>query len=108
MNVEWASSLKILAASLSYALPTYILLKWASTTNPIYCIALGGILYITSLLILAPIFGAINITDLENLDGLTNELPLIHPIVRYLLGIERKIIELFIQSPSRASFNVCF
>ena len=96
MNIEWASSLKILAASLSSALPIYILLKWTPTTNPIYCLALGGILYIGSLLILAPILGAINITDLENLEGLTNELPLIHPIVKYILGIEKKILELLI------------
>lgn len=96
MNIEWTSSLKILAASLSSALPTYILLKWTPTTNPIYCLASGGIIYIVSLLILAPILGAINIADLENLEGLTNELPLIHPLVRYIIGIEKKVIELLI------------
>ena len=102
MTIEWVSSLKILAASLSSALPIYLLLKWVPLTNPIYCLALGGILYVTSLLILAPIFGVVNIIDLENLEDLTNELPLIYPIVRYTLGIEKKIIELLSKSPPNA------
>ena len=94
MHLEWASSLKIVAASFSSALPVYILLKLAFLNNPIYSLAFGGTLYLTSFLAFAPILGAVNMEDIENLEGLTKELPLIHPIARRILRLERKILEL--------------
>ena len=94
MNIEWISSLKIMAASLSSAIIVYILLKLAPLNNPIYSLGMGGTLYFISFLVFAPILRAISLEDLENLEGLTNELPLIHPLVGFILGIERKIIEL--------------
>jgi hypothetical protein len=63
-------------------------------TNPIYSLAIGGTLYITSFLAFASILGAINKEDIENLEDLTNEPPLIHPIIRYILNVEKKILDL--------------
>ena len=94
MNIEWSSSLKIVAASLSSAIPIYILIKLAPITNPVYILALGGTLYLTSFLAFAPILGAINNEDIKNLEGLTNELPIIYPIARRILRVEKKILDL--------------
>ena len=94
MTLEWFSSLKIVTASLSSALIVYILLRLDSLTYPIYGLAFGGILYLTSFLVLAPILGAVNMEDIENIDSLINELPLIYPIVKCILRVEKKILDL--------------
>ena len=94
IHLDWASSLKTVAASFSSALLVYTLLKLTPLTNPIYSLIIGGTLYITSFLGFAPILGAINDEDIENLESLLKELPLIYPIARLILRLEKKIIEL--------------
>ena len=94
ISIERVSSLKIIVTSLLSALPPYILLKSTSLTNSIFNIALGGTLYITSFLVFAPILGAITKEDIENLENLLKELPLIYPIIKYILILEKKVLEL--------------
>jgi len=94
INIEWSSSLKILAASISSALLVYIFLKLVPLTKPVYSLTFGGTLYLTSFLAFAPILGAVNKEDLNNLEGLTYELPLVYRIVRYILRVEKKILDL--------------
>ena len=94
ISIERISSLKIIVTSLLSALPSYVLLKSTSLTNSIFNIALGGTLYIAFFLVFAPILGAINKEDIENLENLLNELPLIYPIIKYILIFEKKVLEL--------------
>jgi len=56
--------------------------------------ALTIVNYIVSILVFAPILGAINEEDIENLEDLLNELPLIYPIIRYILRVEKKILDI--------------
>jgi len=93
MNIEWASSLKIVVASLLSALPAWILIKLIHPTNPIYGLALGGALYLTSFLVCAPVTGAVDLEDIENLEGLTSQLPTIRHIAGRVLQAEKKILE---------------
>lgn len=94
LNIEPSYSLKIVAASLLSALLVYIFPKLITLTNPIYSLAFGGTLYTTSFLAFAPILGAINDEDVENLKCATNELPLIRILAVYILKIEKKILGL--------------
>jgi len=94
ISIEWRSSLKIVASSLSSALLVYILLELNPLTNPVYGLAFGGTLYITSFLAFSPIIGAIDNEDIKNLEGLTKELPIIYPIARRILRLEKKILDL--------------
>ena len=80
VNIELASSLKILSASFLSGLPVFIFTKLVFLSNPIYGLLFGGILYVTSFLFLIPILGVLNENDLENLETFTKELPFIHTI----------------------------
>lgn len=107
INIEWISSLKILIASFFSAIPVYILLKLPLITNPVESLVFGGTLYIIFILVLAPILGAINKEDIKNIEELTKELTLIYPIIRYILCVEKKALELNIRPfYSRARKNV--
>ena len=94
ISLEWTSAMKILTASLSSFLLSYFLVKLTPITNPIYILTLGGTVYLTSFIAFAPIFGAVNEKDLENLENLTHELPIVNHITRYILRLEKKILEL--------------
>jgi len=94
ISIEYFSSLKIAVTSLLSVLPLYILLKLEYFSNTIQNIALGGTLYVMSFLLLAPMLGAINNEDIDNFEKFFNELPIIYPVLRYILILERKVIKL--------------
>jgi len=98
LNIEPSYSLRILATSLLSSLLVYISLKLIALTNPIYSLAFGGTLYAAFFLAFAPILGAINDEDIENLKQATNDLPLIRILAVYILKMEKKILRLKLPS----------
>ena len=92
ITVEVQSSGKIIISSLLAAILVYLSSKTVNFSNPIYGLTFGGALYLASFLIFAPLLKAINKEDLENLEFLIEELPLIAPILKWILIIEGKIL----------------
>jgi len=94
LSIEPSYSLKILVASLLSALLVCVFRRFIALTNPLYNLTIGGILFIISFLVFVPTFGAISDEDIENLEYVTNELPIIRTLAVYILKIERRILRL--------------
>lgn len=92
--LDSASSLRIAITSIFSALTIYIFLRLFPLSNHLYKLAVGGSLYLVILLIVAPLLGAINEVDTKNLDDLTRQFNLIHPIAQRILSFEKKLIRL--------------
>jgi len=91
VSVDWISSLRIGVASIFSAILVYTFLRLSPLSTPIYQLAAGGSLYLFAFLVLAPLLGAMKKEDIENLDGLTKELP-IYPIAKWILNLENRIL----------------
>ena len=94
LTVDWASSFRILVASLCSALLVYVLL--ALIPIPLFKLVFGGFLYVISFLGFAPLLRAISKEDVANLDELLKGLVLIYPIARSILNLEKRILSLHI------------
>jgi len=81
MTSELETITRITFASLTSVLLVYVTLNTASINNPLYRLILGGTLYVTLFLAIAPIAGAINKTDIQNLHESTKEIA-IYPIIK--------------------------
>jgi len=92
--VDLVSSLRIGIASLSSALLVYLFLRCSPPSIPLLRLAVGGFLYLSTFLALAPLLRAINKEDIKNLHALTRGLTLIYPIARQLLKLEEKILDI--------------
>lgn len=92
--LDSVSSLRIAVASIFSALTVYIFLRLFPLSNHLYKLAAGGPLYLVTLLIVTPLLGAINEVDTKNLDDLTRQFNLIHPIAQWILSFEKKLIRL--------------
>lgn len=93
VNVDWSSSLRTVLASLSSALVVYVFLRFSPFSSPVYRLAAGGSLYLLTFLVFTPLLGAINKEDIKNLNELTMGLTPIYPIVRQVLNLEEKILD---------------
>ncbi len=92
-TVDWSSSLRTLAASVLSAVPVFLFLRLSLTSNPLINTICGGLLYLGSFLLFAPIVGALGKEDIDDLDQLTGKIPLLRPFAKFVFGIERKILE---------------
>jgi O-antigen/teichoic acid export membrane protein len=92
IQIEWFSSFKIVTSSLLSSLLVYSFLNVTPVLNPILSLALGWGIYLISFLFFAPLVGAIELEDLNILEGLIVELHLIYPLLKLFLKIERKIV----------------
>lgn len=72
------------------------------SSSPLLSLLLGSATFISTYLLLAPVTGAIEGRDIENLDSMLRELSVIYPFARLLLNIEEKILGLM-QRQSRNS-----
>ena len=98
ISIEWDSSLRIVVASLSSALLVFLLSKLINLSNPIYNLTLGFLLYVASFLLFAPIFKAVDRGDLKSLEHLIDEIPIVYPFLKFILRLEKGVIELIKQS----------
>mgnify|MGYP001088130448 CR=1 FL=1 len=90
-TVDWKSSAKILLASTLAAAITYTIISQLSLPNWIKLI-IGATIFLTTYAISAPLIGAINKTDIQNLRETLKELgPLAH-IFNLLLNIIEKLL----------------
>ena len=95
--VDWASSLRTGVASLSSTLLTHLFLTLVPLSNPVYKLAAGGLLYIMSFLIFAPLTGAVNISDIVNLREILSELGPLTPLFNIPLNLVEKTL-MYLQS----------
>ncbi len=72
-TVEWASSLKILAASATAALITQLILSQLHTPQWVSLIV-GGIIFLIAYVVTTPLIKAVNPDDIENLRQMLSEL----------------------------------
>lgn len=92
VTIDLLSSVRTGVASLSSAILVYIFITFATIPIPIFKLAIGGSLYVTSFLVFAPLLRVINKVDIENLDELLKELAPIYPIAKWILNLEEKIL----------------
>jgi len=92
MTIDPIASIRIAIASLSSTLITYIFITFVAIPDHIFKLVVGGSLFLTSFLGFAPLFGAINKQDIDNLNELTKGIPLIYQIARAILYLENKIV----------------
>jgi len=98
ISPDWKPLTRIGFASLASTLLVYITLNTAPINNYLYRLILGGTLYLTLFLAIAPIAGAVNKTDIQNLHESTKEIA-IYPIIKTILKIETKILD--VSAPSK-------
>ena len=94
INIDWNSSLRIGLASFTSALLVYIFLTFVPIHTSILRLATGGALYLFLFLTSAPLLGAIEKLDIDNLDTLVKGIPLIYPAAKLILDFEKKILDL--------------
>jgi putative peptidoglycan lipid II flippase len=93
-TVDWKSSTKILIASATAAIPTYIISTQLSLHNWITLI-LGATIYLITYIITAILTGAINKTDTKTLKEILNTLGPLAPILNTPLNIIDRLITKF-------------
>lgn len=94
VTLDWASSLGTGVASLSSALLVYIFITFAPIPIAILKLAIGAPLYVTSFLAFAPLLKVIDKEDIKNLDEMLKGLAPVYPIARWILNLEKKILNL--------------
>jgi stage V sporulation protein B len=73
------------------------------SSSPLLSLFLGSATFLTAYLLLAPVTGAIEGRDIENLDSMLRELWVIYPFARLILKLEEKILGLMHRRQSRNS-----
>ena len=90
-TVDIKSSTKILTASAIAAIPTYII-STQLTLPDWLTLTLGAAIYLLTYIIAAPLIGAINKTDTQNLEEMTKTLGPLSPIVTAPLNLIEHLI----------------
>ena len=93
-TIDWKSSIKILLASAIASIPTYIAATQITLPNWLTLI-LGATIYLITYMITAPLIGAINQEDIQNLKEMLTSLGPITPILNKLLYPLEKITDKF-------------
>jgi O-antigen/teichoic acid export membrane protein len=93
MTVEWNSSLRICLASALTAFITCITLSHLPFYGWIHLI-LGGSIFLTVLLFLMPMVGAVNKRDLSNLKEMLSGIGFVHIPLSLLLGIMERVMSM--------------
>ena len=92
--IDWTSSSRILTASAIAALTTYVAVSQINMANWIKLL-IGATTFIAGYTTAAPLTGAINQTDIQNLKEMLKELKPISHIFNPLLSVIEKLILLF-------------
>jgi O-antigen/teichoic acid export membrane protein len=92
VSIDWTSSFKIGFSAIASALLVYVFNIFIIIPNIYAKLVVSGSLFLFSFLLFAPLFGAINRIDVDNLNELTKEFHLIYPIIRSILALESALI----------------
>lgn len=87
-------SMRVYAASLLAALPTYLIANNTIKAAPLPTLIISSVSFLTVYMAAAPLLGALEERDLENLDKMLKHPQLLRPLIDLTLNIERKILEL--------------
>ena len=79
----------VIAAGLAFGV-----VRLLSDATPLLCLFLGSGVYLLAYLFLAPVMGAVDERDIENLDSMLRGLVVVYPFARLLLGFVRGMIRL--------------
>jgi O-antigen/teichoic acid export membrane protein len=96
VTVDFKSSAKILLASVVAAVVTYLFLSVLKVPNWAELVA-GGVFFLATYLIMVPVVGAINQTDIDALQALISELGVISKILKIPLRILQRILTVRVQ-----------
>jgi len=96
-TIDWASSAKILLASAIAAAITYAVISQLNLANWI-TLTLGALIYLTAYLITAPLIGAINKTDIQNLQEMLKGLGPLAPLFTLPLYLLERLTTTFQRS----------
>jgi O-antigen/teichoic acid export membrane protein len=91
-KADYKSSAKIFAASTLAAIITYLALSFINTIEWIQ-LAIGGTVFLTAYILVAPIIGAITPTDINNLRTMLSGLGIISKLVNIPLTVAEKATE---------------
>jgi O-antigen/teichoic acid export membrane protein len=94
ITLDWVSFFRTAGASFSSAMLVYIFIKFAPVTNIVFRLAVGGLIFVASYLVFAPLFKVIGKEDIRNLNEMTKDLTPIYPIAKRILSLEEKILAL--------------
>lgn len=89
----WHTGKTLLSSAVSAGL-AYGAVKIFSASTPLLSLLLGSATFLSAYLLLAPVTGAIEGRDIENLDSMLRGLRIIYPFARPLLSLEEKILRL--------------
>lgn len=89
-DVEY--TIKTLLCSIASAGITYIVVNSFSSTIEVFNLCIGLITFLLCYIVLAPVFGAIESEDVDNLVSMLKGLGIIYKISLYFLEIEKKIL----------------
>jgi O-antigen/teichoic acid export membrane protein len=92
VKADYKSSARILAASAIAAIITYLFLSFINTIEWIQ-LAIGGTVFLTAYILVAPIIGAITPTDINNLRSMFSGLGIISKLVNIPLTVSEKAFE---------------
>ena len=95
VSLDWISSLRIGAASLSSAVSVYLFLVFIPHSNPVYKLAAGVLFYVISFLLFAPLTGAVMIEDIVNLREIISDLGPLTPLFNVPLDLMQKMLKVF-------------
>jgi len=90
-TIDWKSSTKTLSASILSALATYIVLSQLSLPSWIELI-IGATAFLTAYITVAPLIGAINKTDIQNIKEMSKELGPLSNFLNPLLNLLEKLM----------------
>jgi len=93
-TIDWASSVKILLASAVAAAITYTAISYLSVPNWI-TLTIGALIFLTTYTTTAPLIGAVNRTDIQNLKETLKELGPLFCIFNFPLNLIEKLILIF-------------
>ena len=94
VTADWESSAKILVASALAAATTYIPLNFLSAAEWIK-LAIGGSIFLTAYILAAPMIGAINQSDINNLRAMFSGLGIISKLMNLPLFIAEKASRIY-------------
>jgi hypothetical protein len=92
IKVNLHASVRIVTAALGSTLLTFLLLRIISSANPMIRLIAGALLFLVSFLFFAPLIGALDQVDIENLNTILKVVKPVYPIVRFILAIEKRIL----------------
>jgi O-antigen/teichoic acid export membrane protein len=91
---DLGASGRILLAALGSAIPTITLIRLDGAGTGVVNLVFGGVLYLLAYLTLAPILGALGMSDIGNLESTLCKTRIVAALLKPLLGYEARVLSM--------------